>query len=261
MISGLFPTFRRLSLLALLCLVAGAGALVTCPGTASAQEPSFAVASIRPSSASVQFERDGLTETSPGQLRMHDVTLNTCIKWAYRVQDSQISGPDWGGSQHFDITAKAEGPAAEEQLRVMLRALLSDRFKLSVHREARTRKAFALSVLKSGHKLHEADPAATASHQNSASGMVSKAMSMQEFADYISGPLQTPVVDETHLAGRYDFTIDFAPYLPDDMKTMHPDATSVLIAALQGELGLKLESRRLPVTVLVIDHVEQPSAN
>src|SRR5438105_5461333 len=76
-----------------------------------AQQPAFAVATIRPSAAQVLFEHDGSTEFSRDVLRMRDVTLNTCIKLAYGVQDSQISGPAWLRSDHFDITAKTDDPA------------------------------------------------------------------------------------------------------------------------------------------------------
>jgi uncharacterized protein (TIGR03435 family) len=73
-----------------------------------------------------------------------------------------------------------------------------------------------------------------------------------------------PVVDETGLTGRYDFAIDFTPYLPDPAHNMDgtkPDTTGILMAALEGELGLKMESRKTQVEVMVIDHVEKPSAN
>ena len=82
---------------------------------------------------------------------------------------------------------------------------------------------------------------------------------MQEFANFILGPLQTPVLDMTGLAGKYDFALDLTPYFPEDGQK--PDVVGLMIAALQGELGLKLESRRAPIEVLVIDHVEQPSEN
>jgi uncharacterized protein (TIGR03435 family) len=222
----------------------------------------FAVATIRPSAEAVKFEHDGRTETSPGTLRMRDVTVNTCIKWAYGVQDSQISGPVWMQADHFDINAKADGPVGDEQMKLMMRALLAERFKLSFHREKKELKAFAMMVAKGGPKLHEAaDGEAKGSMQNSAVGTVAKSTTMREFGDMLSGPLQTPVVDKTGLTGKYDFTIDFTTYLPEDMKTMRPDATSVIMSALQGELGLKLEGEKTMVAVLVVDHVEKPSEN
>jgi uncharacterized protein (TIGR03435 family) len=224
-------------------------------------QATFAVATIRPSAEAVRFERDGKTETLPGTLRMRDVTVNTCIKWAYGVQDSQILEPNWMGSDRFDIMAKADGPVGDAQMKVMMRALLAERFKLSFHRQEKELKAFALMVAKGGPKLHEAAADGKPSMQNSANGTIAKSTTMRELGDLLSGPLQTPVVDKTGLTGRYDFTIDFTTYLPEDMKTMRPDATSVLMVALPGELGLKLEGEKTMVEVMVVDHVEKPSDN
>jgi uncharacterized protein (TIGR03435 family) len=221
----------------------------------------FAVATIRPSAEAVKFEHDGRTETSPGTLRMRDVTVSTCIKWAYGVQDSQISGPVWMQADHFDINAKADGPVGEEQMKLMMRTLLAERFKLSFHRQERELKAFALMVAKGGPKLHEAaDDESKGSMQNSEVGTVAKSTTMRELGDMLSGPLQTPVVDKTGLTGKYDFAIDFTNYLPED-KTVRPNVGSVMMAALQGELGLKLEAEKAMVEVMVVDHVEKPSEN
>jgi uncharacterized protein (TIGR03435 family) len=228
---------------------------------AAGAQVGFAVATIRPSAAAVQFEHDGKTETSPGTLRMRDVTVNTCIKWAYSLQDSQIVGPGWMQQDHFDISAKADGPVGDEQMKRMLQALLADRFRLVFHRDQKELKSLALTVAKSGAKLKQAADGGTPFRQNSANGMVAKSITMQEFADFISGPLQIPVVDKTGLPGRYDFTLDFTSYLPDDMETMRPDPTTVIMAALQGELGLRLEPRKEQVEVMVVDHVERPSEN
>jgi uncharacterized protein (TIGR03435 family) len=129
-------------------------------------------------------------------------------------------------------------------MKLMMRALLAERFKLSFHRQEKELKAFALMVAKGGPKLREAAADGKPSMQNSANGTIAKSTTMPEFGDMLSGPLQTPVVDKTGLTGRYDFTIDFTTYLPEDMKTMRPDATSVIMSALQGELGLSLKGRR-----------------
>jgi uncharacterized protein (TIGR03435 family) len=240
--------------------------LLACAAIPSlAQQPTFAVATIRPSVAAVQFEHDGSTETSPGTLRMRDVTVNTCIKWAYGVQDSQISGPAWLHSERFDIVAKADQPVTEDQMKQMLQSLLTDRFKLTFHHQSKELKAFVLTVAKSGAKVSPAAaPDAKPFRQNSANGTVAKSMTIHEFADFISGPLQMPVVDQTGLTGKYDFAIDFTPYLPDPAHNMdgtRPDTTGILMAALDAELGLKLESRKSQVDILVIDHVEKPSEN
>jgi uncharacterized protein (TIGR03435 family) len=248
---------RRAAWLLLACRVA-------IPTASLAQQAAFAVATIRPSSAEVKFEHDGKTETTPGTLRMQDVSVDTCIKWAYGVQYSQISGPAWIDSDKFDITAKADNPATEEQMKRMLQTLLADRFKLSFHHDGKELKAFVLTVAKGGAKVHPAaDPDAKPFRQNSANGTVVRSMTIQEFGDFISGPLQMPVVDETGLAGKYDFALDFTPYLPDakNMGPDRPDTAIILMAAMEGELGIKMETRKTQVEVMVIDHVEKPSEN
>jgi uncharacterized protein (TIGR03435 family) len=236
-----------------------------CLITATAQQPSFAVATIRPSSGEVKFEHDGSTDLSPTNLRMHDVLINTCIKFAYGVQDTQIAGPGLLRSERYDITAKSDAPASEDQMKLMLQTLLADRFKLTFHRERREMRALVLTVASSGSKLKPAAaPDARPFRENSANGTIAKSMPIQEFADFISGPLQMPVVDQTGLTGKYDFAIDFTPYLPDPTKNMdgtRPDTTGILKAAMQDELGLKMDARKTDVEVMVIDHVEKPSEN
>ena len=234
------------------------------PHAVVAQQPAFAVASIHPSAGEVKFEHDGNTETTPGTLRMQDVSVETCIKWAYGVQESQIAGPTWIDSDKFDITAKADGPATEDEMKRMLQTLLTDRFRLSFHHQEKELKAFVLTVAKGGSKVTPAAaPDAKPYRQNSANGSVVKSMTIQQFGDFISQPLHMPVVDQTGLPGKYDFVIDFTPYLPDEknMGPNRPDSTSILMAAMEGELGIKMETRKTQVDVMVIDHVEKPSAN
>jgi uncharacterized protein (TIGR03435 family) len=222
----------------------------------------FAAASIRPSTESVQFEHDGKTETSPGNLTMRDVTVATCIKWAFGVQDSQIAGPEWLQSEHFDILAKADERVGDDQLKTMMRALLAERFKLAVHRQSKELSSYALTVAKGGTRMKEAAADAKPSRQNSEMGTVAKATTMREFGDFLSGVLKTPVVDQTGLSARYDFAIDFTSYVQADVQAgRRPDTVGILLAALQGERGLKLESKKENVDVLVIDHVQMPSEN
>ena len=249
---------------AFLSVIACAGWCIA--GTAVvSQQPSFAVATIRPSAESVAFERDGNTEFSSDTLRMRDVTVNTCIKLAYRVQDRQVLGPDWMASERFDIVAKSDGAADRAQMESMLQQLLADRFHLAFHRERREMKALVLTVAPAGAKVSKARaPEAPPFRQNSANGTVAKSMPIGEFADFIAGPLQMPVVDATGLTGKYDFTLDFTAYLPEAGKNMdgtRPDTTAILKAAMHDELGLDIEARKTAVTVIVVDHVEKPSAN
>jgi uncharacterized protein (TIGR03435 family) len=247
--------------LAFLCLFVFGPFLVR----AAAQRPAFAVATIKPSKDAVKFEHDGKTELMGDTLRMQDVTLGTCIKLAYRVQDRQIAGPSWLETDRFDITAKSDGLVEQDAMKQMLQSLLADRFQLSFHREPREMKVIVLTVAGGHQKLTPAAaPDAKPFRQNTANGTIAKSMPIGEFADFLSGPLDMPVVDHTGLSGKYDFAIDFTPYLPDPAKNMdgtRPDTTSILKAALQDELGLKMEAGKAPVDVLVVDHVEKPSQN
>jgi uncharacterized protein (TIGR03435 family) len=224
-------------------------------------QPTFSVATIRPSAADVKFEHDGKIEVLPDGMHMQDVLLTTCIKWAYGVQDSQISGPSFLQAERYDIVAKVETPATPDEMKMMLRALLAERFKLRFHRENRELSSYAMVVAKGGHKMHEAAGDGKSSRENTASSTIAKSMTMREFADFLSGPVQRPVVDKTGLSGKYDFVLDFTSYLPADMETMRPNATNILMAALSGELGLKLEPQKEMVEVMVVDHVEKPSEN
>lgn len=224
--------------------------------------PSFAVASIKPSAAPVKFEHDGRIETSPGGLRMQDVTVSSCIKWAYGVQDSQIAGLEPRDSPHYDVIAKADTPVPEAHMKVMMQSLLAERFKLTFHRQSRELSAYALTVAKNGPKFREAIDDAKGTIRNSQAGFIAKSVTMREFADFISGPLSAPVVDATGLTAKYDFSVDFTSYLPTDLEPgKRPDTIGIVLTAMQGELGLKFESRKMPVEVMVVDHVEKPSEN
>src|SRR5215469_4730848 len=91
--------------------------------------------------------------TDPGRLTIRNATLKFCIGWSYGVKDYQISGPGWLDSEHFDIVAKAERGALEGRLRLMLQAVLTDRFKLALHRETKELPVYALTVVKEGAKI------------------------------------------------------------------------------------------------------------
>jgi len=246
----IFPWLVALSLSALLI------------PSAVAQAPAFAVATIRPSAENVKFEADGATELTPNTLHMRDVTVDTCIKWAYDVQEAQVAGPDLLRSERYDIQAKADAPATDEQMKLMMRQLLAERFRLAFHRETREMRAYALTVARGGHKLHESLPGTKPLRQNTANSTIAKGLTIQEFADFLAGPLKTPIVDQTGLKGRYDFVLDFTHYLPPGGPRGLDDFLDAIPATLQGELGLKLERQsKIPIEVMVVDHVEKPSDN
>jgi uncharacterized protein (TIGR03435 family) len=237
-------------------------------------QPAFEVASIRVNKTGGESRRppfpfsppgaEGTISASPATLSMRDVTLSSCIEWAYRVQDSQVSGPDWLGTQRFDIVAKTATAAQESQLRVMLQALITDRFKVALHRESKTMAGYALVVGKNGPKLRsseaETEPELRGQLRAEAHGY-----SMQGLAELLSMALRTYVVDMTGLEGRFDFTIDISPFFSVDTPVIRNEATVVMASvferALEQQLGLKLDARKIPVEVLVIDHAEKPSEN
>jgi uncharacterized protein (TIGR03435 family) len=229
--------------------------------TAAAAQTAFDVASIRPSGGEVKFERNGKIEAAYGTLKMRDVTVNTCIHWAYGVPLATIHGPASLKDVHYDITAKSAPDTTEDQMRLMLRTLLTERFKLAFHHEKAELRVYALTVAKSGIKMHPSAPGAAMSHENSATGMIAKSITMRELADYLSDPLNAPLTDNTGLDGRYDFVIDFTPYVDMERTTERPDPAGVLRYALKGELGLELTQTKAPVEILVVDHVDPPTAN
>lgn len=232
---------------------------------ALAQQPTFGVATIRPSAESVPFERDGRTEFTPDMLRMQDVTISTCIRMAWHLQEGQVDGPELLTDQRYDITAKTDAPATKEQMKLMFRNLLQERFRLAFHHEQRELKVYLLAVAPSGPKLKAAaNPDAVPFRENSANGTVVRSMPLSGFADFLSSPLERPVLDRTALSGKYDFAIDFTSYIPEPGKNMdasRPDAVSLLRAVMRDQLGLTLNSGKALVDVIVVDHVEKPAEN
>ena len=229
-------------------------------GSAAEAQAAFAVASIRPSAEAVKFESDGETKILPGIVNMRDVTIETCIKWAYGVQKAQVSGPGLLTSQRYDLMAKADGRASADEMKLMMQALLTERFGLAFHREKKELRSFALLVAKGGEKMKQAGSDEVPSRQNSAMGTVARATTMQEFANFLSDAVERPVVDKTGLAGRWNFAFDFTKYMTDPPKKLD-DFLLVLNETLQGEIGLKLESEKNVVDVMMVDHIEKASAN
>src|ERR1700689_3284016 len=117
------------------------------PGQSAGDPPTFEVASIKVSQTPAGRGLASLREdinTDPARLTMANVSLNTAIRWAYKLGVYEVSGPDWTLSTRFDITAKASSPVPEDQLRLMLQSLLKDRFKLEVHRQVKDISGYAL---------------------------------------------------------------------------------------------------------------------
>jgi uncharacterized protein (TIGR03435 family) len=256
-------------------LIASAAACMAAGGFAqsTAATQTFDVASIRPSQTPQGKGLPSLREdikTTPGGLTMQNVTLNTAIRWAYKLNVYEISMPDGLSDARYDITAKAATPAAEDQLRVMLQALLAERFKLAFHRQARDVPGFAIVVGKNGPKLTPAEGGGEGSMTGAALVFEGHKMPLSRLADIVSGALKVPVVDMTGLGGYFDFKLDLRPYLvqrqadapavPRDAPGMQDALVDVATSALQEELGLKLEPRKIRLEVLIVDRAEKTPA-
>jgi uncharacterized protein (TIGR03435 family) len=231
--------------------------------SALSAQPAFDVASIR-ASQSGRGEGDWRDDiqVSPGSLIMRNVTLKTAMRWAYQVYDYQISGSAWMANDRFIISAKAADPVAEDQLRLMLQTLLAERFKLVFHRETKEEKVYSLTVGKGGPKFHESTVEGEPAINPDKSKMIVevKGMPASRIVDMLSRILQAPVINNTGFTSRYDAALNIARYMPDGSSPFDPVAT--IIVAMQEELGLKLESKKMPIDLLIVDHAEKiPAEN
>jgi uncharacterized protein (TIGR03435 family) len=232
----------------------------------SMAQPVFDAASIRSSQGGKgEGSRRESIQANPGSINMRNVSLKSAIRWAYHVMDYQINGPDWLGFERFDIVAKAAGPAPESELRTMLQALLAERFKLALHKETKELPAFVLVVAKGGIKFHESkedgEPAAEPDKNRLTVSL--KRVPASQFVEMLSSALRAPVINNTGLEGRYDATINVSKYIPDGTSKDAPfDPVAMIMTGLQEELGLKLESKKMPLDLLIIDHAEKvPTEN
>ena len=264
-------------------------------GVTGAASPAFEVASVKPNKSGDQRVMIQMPPT--GRYTATNIALRMLLRQAYDVQDFQIvGGPNWLASDRFDIVAKPpDGMTGPEQIRPMLRALLADRFKLVAHNETREMPIYSLVVARAdgklGPKLSAAKVDCEARFSAARRGgpppdfpapgqpmecgfmmapgnMNVGGMPMLELARSLSPMVGRIVIDKTGLKGRYDFQMTYAPegrgFGPGpgpggaEPPPVDPNTPS-LFTALQEQLGLKLESERGPVDVVVIDRVEQPT--
>jgi uncharacterized protein (TIGR03435 family) len=216
-----------------------------------------------------------MIQMSPhGTFTANGIDLKTLIGIAYEVQDFQISGgPGWLGSDRFEINAKCEGDVnlTMEQYRPLLQALLADRMKLTFHRDSKELPIYALVVGKSGPKLKESDPNERGPMMRMGRGQLTGTkVPMAFLAKHLSRQLRRTVLDKTGLSGGYNFTLEWTPEPGQMMGPGEPGPEAAppsessgpsIFTALQEQLGLKLESQRGPVEILIIDGVEKPSEN
>ena len=244
------------------------------PKTMAADAPLvFDVATVKPSDPN----RPGKLFTVRGlEVMTINTTLSDLITMSYNIHTKQIvNGPSWMEQDKFDLTGrpKAEGVPNTDQLRGLIRSLLADRFKLTVHTEKRDLPAYALVVGARGHKLTP-----NTSNPNGLPALLFKGLgnmpainaTMNDFARLLTqAVLDRPVVDRTGLQGRFDFTITWTPdesqFRSMGVNVPPPPADGSgppgLFTAVQEQLGLRIDSITAPVDVVVIDRVERPSEN
>lgn len=251
-----------------------AGAVLAQTGQESAAEtpkqmeanagPSFEVVTIKPIGPKAEgygFHLNGR------HVFCNTQSVQSLIRFAYGVSEQQIvGGSEWMRREFYDVdgVADVQGQPSQKQMLGMYQKLLIDRFLLTFHYEKQELPVFAITVGKKGAKLAKTlnegnlhgetgsqDKSGTTMHYSNSS-MEEFAASMQSLGD------GRPVVDQTGLAGRYDFTLKWSR---GDGANADPNAAPELREAMQEQLGLKMEATKAMVDVIVIDHVERPSAN
>ena len=204
--------------------------------------------------------------------------LLSLLALAYGVHSKQIVGaPDWANSVHYDITGIPDAPGrpSQKQMGILIKKLLIDRFQLKSHTETRVLSVYAITVAKDGPKMTKNAGPANAPQGfgfRSLGDLTVRNQTMNDFATWMqAGVMDRPVVDQTGLTDRYDFQLKWTPddsqftqwganvVVPPTNDT--PNAPPNLYTAIQQQLGLKIEPTKAPDVVLVIDHVEKPSAN
>lgn len=264
----------------------------------TAAQPAFEAASIKQNTGPANGT--GTVRILPGgRLRAENALVRAIIQNAHDVKPFEIvGGPAWIDSARYDIEAKPAGETSEREARLMTQTLLEERFQLRTHRETREASVYTLSAAKSGVRLpapKEGDCLGTAADQPqtpaSSSGkplppcgrlmaliqipnarLTGARVQMADLTRVLTNLLWRPVIDRTGYTAQFEVSLEFAaddaigllsgPYRPDAIPPAPKEPGGVSIfTAVQEQLGLKLESGKGPVEVLVIDRIERPSTN
>lgn len=241
--------------LLLVCLVAG---MFVAQSTA----PQFEVASVKESKGGPQGVWN---EGSHERLRMLNMSLKAIIAESYGIKDHDVFGPGWIDSARFEIIAKiapdtAKLPEKERDavMQAMAQNLLADRFKLKLHRETREMPVFMLLPAKGGLKIRQTGPPSSdwVRATIGRGELRAQQMPMAQLLSILGGILGREVLDESGVRGVFDINLEWAP---DEASAAQ--AKPSLFTALEEQAGLKLEARKLPMEVLMVDHAERPTEN
>lgn len=248
-----------------LLAIAGIASLLTvmnAPRATAQPAQAFDAASIKPNDTGVRTGYSISTEGA-GRFTARNMSLRLLIQLAWGLQESQLAGgPKWLDQDRYDISATSGSPGkiSDKALEPLLQALLVDRFKLKIHRETKELPVYSLVVRPSGQKLVENTSQAVNHHIDVSSSAELASFratntSMADLADALGRTLGRIVIDNTGLPEKFDFTLTFAP--DQAAESSGPS----LFTAIQEQLGLKLESTKGPVQVIIVDSAEKPSEN
>jgi uncharacterized protein (TIGR03435 family) len=226
----------------------------------------FESASVRPSDPT---NPESFWNVSPGRLSVRNMSLKSLVMAFYKVKQYQVTGgPKWIDNDRFDVAAKLADPppglaprSSEAAARLMSasQSLLEDRFHLRFHKDTKLVSGYALVVAKSGPKLKKSEGDGSSRIKTGRGTLQATGVSMERFVSTLPTILDAPVVDASGIEGSYDFVLDWAPDPAADTKD-GPVGPS-LYTALRETLGLKLEPRKVPVPLFVIDGAERPGEN
>jgi uncharacterized protein (TIGR03435 family) len=227
---------------------------------AVAQKPAFDAASVKKvESGGPPGDIARNMDNSPGRFAMRNIPLRFALEWAYDLQDYEIQGPAWiAGEERYDIVATAPG-ATNDQMRLMLRTLIDERFQMKSHWETRDTQCYVLTRGKGEPKLKpsEGEP----SLGGRGGGPMFHNQPVSRFTFLLTRRLAAPVLDETGLKGTYDFSVDLSGLGFNGGEPQDANAPSIF-STVQTDLGLKLVAAKRPIKVLIVDSASKvPTAN
>jgi uncharacterized protein (TIGR03435 family) len=228
-------------------------------------DPSYEVATVKPSNPD---DQDSGFHQSGRRFHIENLTVDNLLMVAYAIHPKQIlDAPAWFATDHFDIVGvlDIEGEANLQQIKGIVKKVLADRFQLKLHRETRELSVYAITVTRDGPRLTKSkeDPNALGNTNNNVHAgqntMTISNMSMADFMLVMQFFTDRPVVDQTGLAGKWDFKWTWA--IDESRMSSDSDPAPGMFTAIQEQLGLKLVAKRAPADAYVVDHVERPSSN
>lgn len=232
-------------------------AATACWGQTPGARPTFEAASVKPNTSG---SNSSSTHGSKGQLVAVNQSMHQLVERAYNVKAFQLTGPDWMDNVRFDVIAKYPENSTNEDRLVMMRTLLEDRFKLVAHTDTKEMPGYALVIVKGGLKIKPVEKVEGGTDSNSTNGAVkfrATSISMKEMASYLARRLNSTVIDSTGNDALFSFQLNWQV---DASNTGSVDRGADEFAAIQdaiGTLGLHLQTQKVPVQVVVVDHIER----